>query len=333
MSESELEFLVFSKISTKSSGKSRSNSANFIAQEKIHGAHFVIGINKKNLRFGKRKEWLAFADPFFGWQLIREDLGRQSKLMYDELGIDGRNLYLYGELFGGHYPHTQVRPVAGMTPVQTGVWYCPDVKWSIFDAVACESGRPDEAFFIEQNVLLAAVEAVGGISPPLLGRGSPSELTKLPVRFQSRVASLFGLPEIANNFAEGLVIKPASKVLVAERDIQKIKIPEFDEKQFDESQPWDKNQHVPLSELLSWAERMVNAARLDSARSKLGEVSRNLLVEEIILDILIDLSEAFPAAYERLTDHEQESLSVHLKNLSETLVEDGQGIACNRRET
>lgn len=40
---------------------------------------------------------------------------------------------VYGELFGGHYPHDSVSPVSGLKPVQTGIYYSPSLEFFVFD--------------------------------------------------------------------------------------------------------------------------------------------------------------------------------------------------------
>lgn len=47
----------------------------WVALEKIHGAQLVVAVQGKQLRFGKRKAWLTEEEPFFGWQLLRVQLG------------------------------------------------------------------------------------------------------------------------------------------------------------------------------------------------------------------------------------------------------------------
>ncbi len=54
-------------------------------------------------------------------------------------------LYVYGELFGGHYPHPDITSTSTSTSastststssasaVQTGVWYAPDLRFCAFD--------------------------------------------------------------------------------------------------------------------------------------------------------------------------------------------------------
>ncbi len=316
-----MDFLPFPKISTSQSSAEVRLTGTWIAQEKIHGAHFVIGIKGNSIRFGKRKSWLRDDDPFFGWQLIRSELTEQAFSLRDHLESDrSQSLYLYGELFGGHYPHPDVEPVQGMTAVQTGVWYSPEIKWSVFDAVVCPELATAECFFVDQKLLMESLVSCQALTPVVRGRGVLNDLWQLNVRFPAQMPSCFGLPEIKNNWAEGLVIKPQSQTQVSRRVVYKRKIDEFNEKQFDESECWDERQIVSPGGLMSWATKMVNPARIASARSKIGDGNNSALVEEIVLDVLIDLNEALPLSNEALSDLEQQALSDHIIRLAEILL-------------
>lgn len=97
----------------------------WVALEKIHGAQVVIGVTEDEIRFGKRKAWLQATDPFFGWQLLRSELEVAARALHRAMGLRAATLSIYGELFGGAYPHSEVAAVPGMAPVQTGIWRWP----------------------------------------------------------------------------------------------------------------------------------------------------------------------------------------------------------------
>ncbi|XXX78339.1 RNA ligase family protein [Sorangium sp. So ce134] len=83
-----------------------SDAPTWVALEKIHGAQLAIGVDAAGVRFGKRKEWLRDEDPFFGWQLLRASLRDAARAAFAAVGAE--RLVLYGELFGGGYPHPAV---------------------------------------------------------------------------------------------------------------------------------------------------------------------------------------------------------------------------------
>lgn len=303
-----MDHLPFPKISTTSPGGSAGDKGTWVAQEKIHGAQVVVGVSATELRIGKRKAWLSEGDAFFGWQLLRAELARVARAVRDALRVESdRELHLYGELFGGAYPHPSVSPIAGLSPVQTGIWYAPDMRWAPFDAVLLAPGDAASAEFVDAIELAAAVTAAGALSPPVLARGKKADVSATPHRFLTRVPDALGLPALPNNFAEGLVLKPAARTRVSERTVTKRKIEEFDETRYGESEAWDPNQVIPLDGLIALAIRLLDAPRLQSARSKAGE-SPDAIVEEAVLDVMIDLGEAFPAAMQRLDSAGEERL-------------------------
>ena len=73
----------------------------------------------------------------------------------------------------------------------------------------------------------------------------------------------------------------------------KRKIAEFDERRFDESRPFDAP--PAPADLVAVADRMVNRVRLAPARSKVG-TDPAAVADEVVLDVLVDLADAVPAA-------------------------------------
>lgn len=286
--------------------------AHWVASEKIHGAQFVVGVAAETVAFGKRKAWLADDEPFFGWQALRRELEQGARALAESLARPG-TLYLYGELFGGAYPSASADVLPGSTAVQTGIWYAPTLHYSLFDVLIVEvrEGEPPSERFVAHHELEEIAAAAGLMTVPVLARGTRSELMRLPVRFDSRVPAHFGLPPLPGNVAEGLVIKPDVELDAARRAIVKRKIPEFSELQFDESQPFDANLHLSLPELLRWADRMINAVRIASARSKAGEL-REAIADEALLDVWIDLEAMFPRRMRALLDDEDTALRAGL---------------------
>lgn len=281
------EFLVFPKMPCKG----ESDAATWVALEKIHGAQLVIDVDQAGARFGKRKGWLGEDEPFFGWQLLRGDLRDAARAAFKRVGSS--RLVLYGELFGGAYPHPEV-PDRGLVPVQTGVWYAPDLRWALFEARVLDGELDD---FLSWTEASALAQAAGLRMPPLLARGRKVELDKLSERFPSRVATELGLPPLgAGNLAEGLVLKPDVRMPADAYTASKRKIAEMREDRFDESQPWDPNRPVSPAKLGEWAATLTNEPRIASAASKVGRHDAKKLADEVVLDVLQDLEEAFPGA-------------------------------------
>ncbi len=284
------------------------SGARWVATEKVHGANLVVATDGGRVRIGKRKAWLSDDEPFFGWQLLRASLEHAAMHVWRSLDAP-RSIRLHGELYGGHYPHPDVAPCAGFSPVQSGVWYAPDVRVAVFDI---QIDRGDAPLFLSHRDVEALSTDAGFETVPVLGRGSKATLDLLPVRFVTRVPSMLGLPPIADNVAEGYVIKPDAESRVDARPAVKRKIPEFDEGRFDDGAAWDPRVTVSPSVLCARAVSLINLARLASARSKVGPHDREALYEEAALDAMIDLERAFPTAVRALSQEELEGLHATL---------------------
>lgn len=277
----------------KIGGTADAAGGTWVATEKIHGANFVIAVEHGVVRFGKRKAWLEPADVFFGWQLIAPGLADRVRT----LGTLAPQVVCYGELFGGGYPHPDVPAIPGLTAIQTGVWYAPDLRWAMFDILVA-TGDDDEGEmlpFAETEQLARDAEL---LAAPVLARGKRGELDRVPVSAPTAMPALLGLPSIADNRREGYVLKPDRRMAGSARPIIKRKLPDFDDARFDEATSWDPG-HLDLDQLTAWALRLVNPARVASARSKVG-VDRAQLLDEIVLDVVADLELVFAAAWRSL---------------------------------
>jgi Rnl2 family RNA ligase len=282
-------------------GPTQPMGGTWVATEKLHGANFVVGIAGEVVVFGKRKAWLAPDDPFFGWQLIAPDLAAAVRELARRIGA--AQVVAYGELFGGGYPHPAVAAVPGLAPVQTGVWYAPDLRWAMFDVLVATGDDDDGELLAHAEVeQLAAAAAIA--TPPVLGRGRRDELERMAVDAPTAVPAQLGWPELAGNRREGYVLKPDRRAPPATRPAIKHKLPDFDDARFDEARPWEPG-WLGADELTAWARRLVNPARVASARSKVG-ADRRAIVDEIVLDVMIDLATVFTAAW-RHVDREREA--------------------------
>ncbi|MGI5241738.1 hypothetical protein [Dactylosporangium sp. CA-139066] len=145
---------------------------------------------------------------------------------------------------------------------------------------------------------VAAIAAAGGVDAvPLLARGPRTAVDAVPVRFASRVPAALGLPALPDNPAEGVVLRPDARRPLAERPIVKRKIPEFDEARFGEARPWDP--HISPADVGALAATLVNPPRIAGARSKVGPDDAAALEDEVVLDVMIDLTDAYPMLQSR----------------------------------
>lgn len=261
----------------------------WVATEKLHGANLCIFFDGRDVGVAKRRAWLGASDDFFDYRTaVGALLGRVRPLFE---GLEGAGaVWIYGELFGGHYPHPAVAPIAGVEAVQTGVCYCPDVRFAAFDlAVSDAAGRRRFLPYAEAEARLVAA---GVPVVPRLAVGKLEELAALAATFVTRVPRMLGLPELADNLAEGLVIKPWD-VAIDERPVVKRKHPAFAESRFHGARPWSKDAPRDALERVERAAlAMLTPERAASAESKIGRLvadSMSAIVTELAGDVRASL--------------------------------------------
>ena len=211
---------------------------------------------------------------------------------------------IYGELAGGRYPHPDVPAVPGIDPVQTGVWYAPDLRWLLFDATA---ETPQGRYWLSDQTIRATASIAGLVCVPVLARGPLAKLQELPSSFPSKVSSLLGLPELEDNLAEGYVLKPAGEwrewredplqndaAEPGQRPLAKIKQKNFaEDERFEGSRPYlappEGAAGVPAW-LLVQASALLTPTRAAAAVSKTGpRTPVDAVAHEITRDVLEEL--------------------------------------------
>ncbi|HWU87768.1 MAG TPA: RNA ligase family protein [Kofleriaceae bacterium] len=306
-----MRFRMFPKIPTHRAAPPRSMGGPWVALEKLHGAHLIVASDGDAIHVGKRKAWLGADEPFFGWQLIAGELAAGVRAIARE--TTAKQTVLFGELIGGGYPHPEVQAVPGLQPVQTGIWYTPALVWVAFDVLVA-AGDDDEGELLAHRELEELAGAAGVRTPPRLARGTRADLERVGVRFPTSIPAWFGLPPLADNLAEGLVLKPDARCAAADRPVIKRKLPEFDDDRFGEAEAWRPGR-LGEAELLAWVERLVQPARLASARSKVG-ADPAAIVDEVALDVAIDLGLAFREAWDHLAADAQERVLARARDLA-----------------
>jgi Rnl2 family RNA ligase len=267
----------------------------WVAEEKVHGAHLSLVSDGRTTRAGGRRGLLDEdrLETFFGvarlWPVLATAAAAAARAA-------GQDVILYGELAGGGYPHPQVPPVEDIGPVQTGVWYSPDLVWLAFDgAVSTSSGT----CWMGRAELADLLAGVGLECVPLVGQGPRQKLRELPVDFPTLVPGTLGLPELPGNRAEGYVLKPAGSWDTSERGprpVLKVKHPDFaEDARYNGARPFVPPPGgvtgVPAWLLAAAVERLT-PPRVDAARSKLGPAADTaVLAAEVVADLLADLDD------------------------------------------
>ena len=309
----------------------------WVVTEKIHGAHFCIVTDGKTIAGASRKHLLAPGETFFEYQRVLQRLEQRiyqlfqfTDQIYPQLGW----LSLYGELFGGSYPHPEISPVAGLQPIQTGIYYTPDIEFCVFD-LAISSARLAHTYLdYDQSIALLQRADLSYARPLFIG--SLQEALHFPIEFPSTMPALFGLPPLLQeNKAEGVVIKPLKTLTISAtkgpvRPIFKRKIAAFaEDRRFHQAQKWSPppvSTYGPL-ELLNWeAFNQLTENRLRSAISKIGyrgprEPSQSRQVFQLLIaDVLEELETHQPDLFNALTATEKLQLLTAIQEESRKLL-------------
>ncbi len=277
----------------------------WVVTEKIHGANFSFIFADDTLKYAKRKDYLRWADDFFGFQIVAERLDDKIMRLFERIRKDHDfgTATVFGELFGGEYPHPSVTADPRVKPIQTGIWYSPTVEFAAFDIVI-EAVDGSRKYLDYAEAVSYFEECEIPYAKPLL-IGKLNQALFFDTRFDSKVPAQLGLPELRPNLVEGIVVKPFRNIVVqtakgSMRPIFKLKNKEFAEEQFHESQAWSyRHEGASASERLLFLvpelRRYLTANRLQSTISKIGGLSdgNSARVQEVKTAFITDAFESF----------------------------------------
>lgn len=308
MSESFQSWKPYSKIPyklEKSIKKTR-----WVVTEKIHGANFSVLYDGNNFQFAKRSKLLSDDEPFFQYQRISDNLKTSVAMLHSKLKRPFKFVALYGELFGGSYPHNSVEPILGLNPIQTGIWYSQNINYMVFDiALYLENGNTS---WIPYDFMKELCDQSNLLVVQPLFIGTQQEAWSFPLRFQSTIPEIFGLPPIDSNLAEGIVIRP-----ILDQHVRiKIKNKEFAEINDEISFSASNND---IGFFLS----RININRINSARSKLGDIDNKQVLfqavhEDIMMELYVDnLTLATRASY--FSNEQLEAIQQHTLTIVEAM--------------
>jgi Rnl2 family RNA ligase len=301
----------------------------WVVTEKVHGGQLSIYYDGSEIKASTRTAFLTDDIDFFNWQKVLADNQDKVKKLYEILKTKNKDIgeiIVYGELFGGSYPHPEVPKVKTAKRLQKGVHYHPDNLFYVFDIRV--DGR-----YLNVDECNELFEKVGLFYARTIFRGTMAECLKHPNQFPSRISQWLGLPPIEDNVAEGIVIKPVEPdfVAIGERVILKSKNEKFEERKAIKKRPIIQKEEIPLGEtgekLLQELESLVTENRLQNVLSKRGEMPYPLppnyfgeVMKEFSQDIWKEFNKDFEAAYDQLDNKVQKKISKTMNTSAAKLV-------------
>lgn len=264
--------------------------------EKIHGSNFGVYVDSNNVEFASRNTLLdeESAKQFYKFESIRKRVKKDVNAIFKQLNInnDIKSLIVWGELFGGSYPHKDVPKSKGISQVQKGVYYSPNLEFSVFDIWIVDTN--DNGYFLnyEEVSVLCILNNIEYCE--ILFQGTFDECLEFPNDNISTYPDKYNLPEIADNTSEGIVAKPVTSLRYnnGERVILKNKNLKFSEKNS------KKRVLKPVAELseemqttLAGLDQYITENRFDSVDSKLGGLEKRTIgnyIKEFVHDVFVD---------------------------------------------
>ena len=108
----------------------------YVVQEKVHGANTSFLCDGEEVRFAKRTSILADGEKFYDYpELLDRYKDRVLKLFADIKAKypEVNHISVFGEMFGGMYPHDSVKAAHKVSLIQKGVCYTPEHEFYGFD--------------------------------------------------------------------------------------------------------------------------------------------------------------------------------------------------------
>lgn len=302
----------------------------YVVQEKVHGANTSFLCDGNEVKFAKRTSVLADGEKFYEYDELLEaykervlNLFRNVKARYPNI----TNISVFGEMFGGRYPHDDVKASSNLSLIQKGVCYTPVHEFYGFDIYLFED---DTNRFLPVDEVNELFESEGFFYAKTLFKGTLAECLKYPNAFESKIAEWLGLPAIDDNICEGVVIRPVVPMYLrnGSRVLIKNKNERFSEKKRVKTRNKLFAEPVPYSEalkaLLPEVEVYVTENRLANVVSHIGEVhlpkESGKVMGLFSKDVLDDFLKEHGSAYTALDKCEQKSFNKELNNLCTSLV-------------
>ncbi len=268
------------KLGLSESEYAKLDKCQWVVTEKIHGANFSFIYENKTLKFAKRKEYLSWKDDFFGFQLVVAKIEDQILQLFEKLSaeIEADKYIIYGELFGGKYPHPDVKLDTNVQAIQTGVYYSPSISFMAFD-IAIERNGVKSYIIYERAIGYFKTHQIVYAQPLLIAKFG--EALSFNTRINSTIPTQFSLPELPSNLIEGVVVKPYNLKLedaFSNRPVVKLKNPEFEEdERFHKAEKWSyipsvSSKTEDLTYIVDELRNYITRNRLESAISKIGSL-------------------------------------------------------------
>lgn len=314
------------------------DSLPYVVQEKVHGANCCFVTDGKEVYFAKRTGMIETGEKFYDYEELLARYKERVILLFvrvKEIYPNAESVLIYGEMFGGKYPHPDVKNLPQVVCIQKGVFYSPCHEFYGFDICVCGADVNRYLSLDEVNNLF---EESGFLYAKTLFKGSLEDCLLYPNAFQSHIAEWLGFPPIEGNICEGVVIRPVEPLFLknGSRLLLKNKNSKFAEKKsIKKREPALFVTPAYSKELLdiqAIVESFITENRLNNTISKIGEVSfpkdTGRLIGLLAKDVLEDFLKEYSETYATLEKSEQKILNKYISKVSTELIKKVTGLGC-----
>lgn len=301
----------------------------FILQEKVHGANMCFITDGKQIQSAKKTELISDDEDFYNSKSVQNkyeskiiELFKLVKQKFDNVN----QMTIFGELFGGAYPHKDVAKIEQAILVQKGIYYSPDNDFYAFDILI------NDDKYLDTDIICTLFETVGFLHAKTLFRGTLDNCLQYPNDFESQISKLLGLPNLKQNTCEGVVIRPVKPCFF--RNGARVLVKNKNEK-------WNENNnHIDkdiLKSILSKEDSLSDEAqilceeiskyitenRLNNVVSKIGTITKKdfgKLLGLYCKDVLEDFQKTHKNEYEKLEKFETKFINKFLNTQAGNLV-------------
>ena len=293
----------------------------YLVQEKIHGANLSFITDGKTIIAAKRTELISENEQFFNSELVQEKYSDNVLKMFLELSkkFNVKSITIFGELFGGGYPHPDIPIDENAKLVQRGIYYSSSNDFFAFDILI------DNEKYLDVEIASEFFEKYGFIYAKTLFKGTLKACLSFSNTFKTTIPKDLGFPELKGNICEGVIIRPIQQAYLKTGSRVLIK---------NKNEYWAENNNyidkIILSKLLHEGEELSEEAgflceevyklithnRLDNLISKIGEINRKKDFGKVLglfnKDVLVDFLKLYQVNYEGLEKHERKSINKFL---------------------
>jgi Rnl2 family RNA ligase len=302
------------------------DNGDFVVQEKVHGSNLSFITDGEKVLCAKRTDLIEENEDFYNWKLIRNKYEDKVIEIFNYLKEKDENFKLvtiFGELFGGQYPHKEVEKDTSSKVVQKGIYYSPSNDFYAFDIMI------NNEYYLNIDISNQLFEKYSFLYSKNLFKGSLLECLNYPNDFESKVSEWLGLPKIEKNICEGVVIKPLeSKFLrLGDRVIIKNKNEKWSEnkKYIDKELLKDPEEEISKEAVFLREEiyKLITENRLNNVISKIGEANKNesgKLLGLFSKDVLEEFNKNFESKFESLEKSESKAIKKFLNTQASNLI-------------